>query len=171
MQWCSSSAVAARRRREKSYVKSFMFSVLNPLDLHCLTFSMDFHIEAAMEIMYHHQEVNLLPPYKTDATNVSWLLDTRKDTIEKRVPIYFLGCKGLLIDDVEVSRGTVFQEIRPGAGLANLHVLPRPPLLPSPTFTTSIFFRPIPSNSTSFHLRSPTSICFHLLPHDFVNLD
>ena len=36
--------------------------------------------------------------------------------IEKNVSIYFLGCKGLSIDDVEVSRGTVFQEIRPGVG-------------------------------------------------------
>ena len=29
--------------------------------------------------------------------------------------IYFLECKGLSIDDVGVSRDTVFQEIRPGA--------------------------------------------------------
>ena len=33
-------------------------------------------------------------------TNVSWLLDTRKDAIEKKVSMYFLVCKGLSIDDV-----------------------------------------------------------------------
>ena len=30
--------------------------------------------------------------------------------------IYFLVCEGLMVDDVGVSRDTVFQEIRPGAG-------------------------------------------------------
>ena len=30
--------------------------------------------------------------------------------------IYILVCRGLSIDDVGVSRNTVFQEIRPGAG-------------------------------------------------------
>ena len=41
----------------------------------------------------------------------------------KNVFIYFLVCKGLLLrvvlsnHDVGVARGTVFQEIRPGAGL------------------------------------------------------
>ena len=30
--------------------------------------------------------------------------------------MYFLGCKGLSYDDIEVAGGTVFQEIRPGAG-------------------------------------------------------
>ena len=49
-------------------------------------------------------------------TNVSWLLDTRKDTIENEVFIYFLMRQGLSIDDVGVSRDTVFQEIRPGTG-------------------------------------------------------
>ena len=51
-------------------------------------------------------------------TNVSWLLDKRKGTIEKKsVHTIFLVCKGLTIDDVGgVSRDTVFQEIRPGAG-------------------------------------------------------
>ena len=50
---------------------------------------------------------------------VSWLLDTRKDTIEKRVSILFLVWKGLSIDDVEVSRcrgverDTVLRERRP----------------------------------------------------------
>ena len=32
-------------------------------------------------------------------TNVSWLLDIWKDTIENEVSIYFLECKGLSIDD------------------------------------------------------------------------
>ena len=49
-------------------------------------------------------------------TNDSWLLDTRTDTTEIGVSTYFLVCKGLSIDDVGVSRDTVFQEIRPGAG-------------------------------------------------------
>ena len=31
----------------------------------------------------------------------------------------FLVCKGLSNDDVEVARGTVFQEIWPGAGFKN----------------------------------------------------
>ena len=44
------------------------------------------------------------------------LLDTRNDTIESRVSIYYLVCKGLSINDVGVSRDTVFKEIRPGAG-------------------------------------------------------
>ena len=48
--------------------------------------------------------------------NVSWLLDTRKDTVEKNVFICFLVCKGLKIDTVGGSRDTVFQGIRPGAG-------------------------------------------------------
>ena len=49
-------------------------------------------------------------------TNVSGLLDTRKDTLETKVSTYFLVCKGLSIDDVGMSRDTVFQEIRPGVG-------------------------------------------------------
>ena len=44
------------------------------------------------------------------------LLDTGKDTIERNVSTYFLVRKGLSIDDIGVSRDTVFQEIRPGAG-------------------------------------------------------
>ena len=40
----------------------------------------------------------------------------RKYTIEKKVSTYFLVCEGLSIDDVGVSRDTVFQEIRPVAG-------------------------------------------------------
>ena len=37
--------------------------------------------------------------------------------VTKRVSIYFLVCRGLSIVDVGVSRDTVFQEIRPAAGL------------------------------------------------------
>ena len=50
-------------------------------------------------------------------TNVSWLLDTRKDDMKNTIFIYFLVCKGQSNDDVVGARGTVFQEIRPGAGL------------------------------------------------------
>ena len=35
---------------------------------------------------------------------------------EENIFMYFLDCKGLSNDDVGVARGTVFQEIRPGAG-------------------------------------------------------
>ena len=49
-------------------------------------------------------------------TKVSRLLDTRQDTLDGKVPTCFLVCKGLSIDGVGVSRGAVFQEIRPGAG-------------------------------------------------------
>ena len=43
-----------------------------------------------------------LPPKPAifSVANVSWLLDTRKDTIEKKVSVYFPECKGLSIDDV-----------------------------------------------------------------------
>ena len=45
---------------------------------------------------------------------LSWLLDTRKDAIDKKkVSIHFLVCRDLSIDDVKVSRDTVFQEMRP----------------------------------------------------------
>ena len=44
-------------------------------------------------------------------TNVSRLLRTRKDTLEKKVSMYSPVCKGLSVDDVEVSRDTAFQEI------------------------------------------------------------
>ena len=36
--------------------------------------------------------------------------------MEKRVSIYCLVCKSLSIDDVGVTRDTVYQEIRSGAG-------------------------------------------------------
>ena len=36
--------------------------------------------------------------------------------MEKRVSIYFLVCKSLSIDDVGVTRDTVYQEIRSRAG-------------------------------------------------------
>ena len=62
----------------------------------------------------------IAPPKKQrfSFTNVSWLLDTRKDTaVEKeKCPYMFLCAKrGLSIDDVGVSRDTVFQKIRPGS--------------------------------------------------------
>ena len=46
------------------------------------------------------------------------MLDTRKYGMifEKYIFTCFLLSKGLLNDDVGVARGTVFQEIRPGAG-------------------------------------------------------
>ena len=63
------------------------------------------------------------PPQKNQRcsrTNVSWPLDTRKDAIENEVSTCFLACKGLSIDDVGVSRDTMFQEIRLGAGFATV---------------------------------------------------
>ena len=57
------------------------------------------------------------PPKTSDflqRTNVSCPLDARKDTIENKVSIHFLVCRGLSIDEVGVSRDTVFQEIRSG---------------------------------------------------------
>ena len=50
------------------------------------------------------------------STNVLWLLDTRKGAIKKWSPCVLLFCKGPSNDDVGVARGTVFQEVRPGAG-------------------------------------------------------
>ena len=35
---------------------------------------------------------------------------------EEQILAYSLVCEGLLIDDLGVATGTVFQEIRPGAG-------------------------------------------------------
>ena len=68
-------------------------------------------------------DCTIAPPPKTGGflsrTLHSWLLDTRKDTNKNKVSTYslcFLVCKGLSIDDVGVSRDTVFQETRPGAG-------------------------------------------------------
>ena len=49
-------------------------------------------------------------------TNVSWLLDTRKDAMKRISACITFVCGGLSNDDVRVVRGTVFQEIRPGAG-------------------------------------------------------
>ena len=49
-------------------------------------------------------------------TNVSWLLDTRKNAKRTTVFKYFFVCKGLSKNDVGVTMGTVFQEIRPGVG-------------------------------------------------------
>ena len=36
--------------------------------------------------------------------------------MKKKNILIYLVCKGLLNDDVGVARGTMFQEIRPGAG-------------------------------------------------------
>ena len=52
--------------------------------------------------------------------NVSGLGGTRKNTVEVTISTYFLLCKGLSIDDVGVSRDTVFQEIRSGAGFETI---------------------------------------------------
>ena len=41
--------------------------------------------------------------------------DTREDTIGNKGSMYFLVCEGLSIDEVGVSRGTVFQEMRPAS--------------------------------------------------------
>ena len=43
--------------------------------------------------------------------------DYLKKSIHRLNYLFLLLCKGLTIDDVGVSRDTVFQEIRPGAGL------------------------------------------------------
>ena len=53
-------------------------------------------------------------------TNVSWSHNSNEEgcSHEEKYP-HFLVCKGLLLisnDGVGVARGTVFQEIRPGAG-------------------------------------------------------
>ena len=42
------------------------------------------------------------------------MLDTRKDTSENRGSIYVLVCRGLSVDDVGVSRDTVFQGFETG---------------------------------------------------------
>ena len=39
-----------------------------------------------------------------------------KDTVENKVSTYFIVCKGLSVDDVGVSRDTVFQGVQSGAG-------------------------------------------------------
>ena len=44
------------------------------------------------------------------------LLDTKRDTFEKKIPLYFLVGEGLAMEDVEVSRDAMFQEIY-GRGL------------------------------------------------------
>ena len=53
----------------------------------------------------------IAPPQnqRLSITNVSWLLDTRKDTTKNNVSTYSIA-------DGEVSRDTVFEEKRPGAG-------------------------------------------------------
>ena len=58
------------------------------------------------------------PPKKQrfSPTEVSSLLDTREDAIEHKASICLLVCKDLSVNDVGVSRDTVLQKIRPGAG-------------------------------------------------------
>ena len=60
----------------------------------------------------------IAPPsnQRCSLTNDSWLLGTRTDTTENGVSTYIFVRKGQSIDDVRVSRDTVFQEIRPGVG-------------------------------------------------------
>ena len=51
------------------------------------------------------------------STNASWLLNTRKDVMKICIVTKILVGKGLSSDGVVgVAMGTVFQEIRPGAG-------------------------------------------------------
>ena len=56
------------------------------------------------------------PNQRFSLTNVSWLLGGTKSANKKKVSTYFLLCKGLSNKDVGVARGTVSQEVRPGAG-------------------------------------------------------
>ena len=58
---------------------------------------------------------------RLSSTNVSGMLGTRKDTIDTKVSTYLLVCKGLPIDDVGVSRDTMFREIRPGTGFETVN--------------------------------------------------
>ena len=52
--------------------------------------------------------------------NVLWLLDTRKGAITKILHIFCcLQMTTVSKDDAGVTRGTVFQEVRPGAGFKN----------------------------------------------------
>ena len=56
----------------------------------------------------------IVPPKTSD---VSWLLDSRKDALKKAsCCVYLLAKEGLSSDDVGAERGTVSQEMRPGAG-------------------------------------------------------
>ena len=48
-------------------------------------------------------DATIAPPpqrQRFSLTNVSWLVDARKDAIEKTLSIYFLVCKDLTINDV-----------------------------------------------------------------------
>ena len=59
--------------------------------------------------------IALPPNQRFSLTNVSWILDTRKDVRdEKNIFLgIFLFAKGLSKDDIGVARGTVSQKIRP----------------------------------------------------------
>ena len=60
----------------------------------------------------------IAPPQnrRCSLTNVSWLLDTKKDAAKTPSSQCFLVCEGLSNDDFGVARGTGFQEIRRGGG-------------------------------------------------------
>ena len=63
------------------------------------------------------------PPQKPAIflTNVSWLVDTRKDAMTKKYiytkNVFMFAKEGLSNDDVGTARGTVFQGLRPRAGV------------------------------------------------------
>ena len=44
--------------------------------------------------------IDLPQNHRSTLTDVSWLLDTTKDTLEKNISIHFLVCERLSIDDV-----------------------------------------------------------------------
>ena len=58
------------------------------------------------------------PPTRASFYNERFMAAQHKEGYyrKKKVPILFLVCEGLTIDDIGVSRDTVCQEIRPGAG-------------------------------------------------------
>ena len=77
------------------------------------------------QVLYQIPDILLLtdptiaPPLlgqRFSSTNVSRLLDTRKDAGNGKFPRISLFCIGLSNDDVGVSMDTVFQKIRPEAG-------------------------------------------------------
>ena len=99
------------------------------------------------------------------------MLDTRRDATENQVSIDFLGCKGLSIDDVGLSRDTVVQEIRPGAGFETSDFVREKlggatvkrltiPLTPTLTLTLSISLtpRPLPIREGT-EWAYPSSLC------------
>ena len=63
--------------------------------------------------------MTLLQNQRDSLTNVSWLFDTRKDALmNKQNPFRAFPCMQRTIerDGVGATTGTVFQDIRPGAG-------------------------------------------------------